>query len=146
MKTLTASFNSDTWEEKPADLIADSASASGLKLVHCSSTRTFKGAITGQGVAYYTMVYHTGEGGTCVYSGMMYFQGKLEGKEEGEAIFVTSGTYSTADGPAAAWYLDEKSGSGGFKGLSARGGYKMAPGAMESHDYRSMEAWLEVVG
>lgn len=83
----------------------------------------------GTGVAEYVMVYHPSDATdahamTASFAGLMVFKGTLDGGEPGEVTFVTTGKYDkTAD---AQWVVDEKTATGGLKGIKGTGGYSSA--------------------
>lgn len=88
------------------------------------------------------MVYHPASPGvtdphamTASFAGLMYFKGSIQGSEEGEAVFLSTGSY---EGSAkATWHIDEKTTSGGLIGLKGfSGGYDTAN--------KGTEAWLDL--
>ncbi|KIO32340.1 hypothetical protein M407DRAFT_108293 [Tulasnella calospora MUT 4182] len=113
----------DGWEEAP---ISDSVGS--LKITRVRTTRTFAGRLTGKGLAEYVMVYREAPPGvtdphqmTAKYVGIMVFKGTLDGGKEGEAHFTVDGLY---DGTATAKLIvDEKTCSGGLKGLKGEAKY-----------------------
>lgn len=113
-----------------------------MKITRLRSDRVFAGEsnrMQGKGVAEYTMVYHeNGETDphkmTASYAGLMHFTGTIDGGEEGEIVFMTTGTYDK--GVEASWIVDSKTGTGGLKGLKGKGGY--------ASKGREAEIWLEV--
>lgn len=89
---------------------------------HISSDNTFSG------VAFYKMVYHPNDSadkhaGTATFTGLMYFDGEIEGKGKGTIVFKSTGTYGS-EGAICEWESDPKTGTDGLAGLSAKGGYK----------------------
>ncbi|KAG8850451.1 hypothetical protein FRB96_009696 [Tulasnella sp. 330] len=113
-----------------------------MNITRCRTDRVFKGEsnrMQGKGAAEYTMVYHeNGETDphkkTASYAGLMHFTGTIDGGEEGEVVFITTGTYDK--GVDASWTIDPKTATGGLKGLKGKGGYT-STGMMA-------EYWLEV--
>lgn len=99
--------------------------------------------MVGSGVAEYTMVYHPAAPGvtdphamTASYTGLMYFKGSIDGSDEGEAVFLCSGSY---EGEAkASWHLDEKTTTGGLAGL------KRLSGGYVSKGMKGAPAWLDL--
>jgi len=91
------------------------------------------------------MIYHPTPAGsvpttekhamTASFAGLMHFTGSISGSPEGEAVFVTKGTFEgTAD---AEWVLDERTASGGLEKIKANGGYS-------SKGITATQSWLHV--
>jgi len=138
---IKATFDTDSWDETPIVLTPDSP----LKMTRVRTSRKFTGSMEGNAITEYTMVYHPAPAGsaastephamTATFAGLMHFKGTINGSPEGEAIFVTKGTFEgTAD---AEWVLDERTASGGLKHIRAKGGYS-------SKGITATQSWLHV--
>ena len=132
-----ALFDTTSWDEKP---IADAGSP--LKITRVRTERTFTGQLEGKGVAEYVMVYHPSDPSvtdphamSASYSGVMIFQGKLDGSEEGEVVLITAGTFEGA--AIGEWVVDEKTATGGLKGIKGKGGYN-------SKGMTGTEVWVDL--
>ncbi|CAE6426374.1 unnamed protein product [Rhizoctonia solani] len=126
-KSIKALYHTVNWEEKPV-----SEEGAPLKITRVRTERTFSGAMTGTGIAEYTICYHADGScaeGTCSgmptssYTGICHFKGSIDGSPEGEVIFIVeNGKFTGA--AEADWIIDEKTAIGGLKGLKGKGGYK----------------------
>jgi hypothetical protein len=66
----------------------------------------------------------------------MHFKGTIDGSEGGEVVFlVQEGSYT--DAARAEWVVDEKSATGGLKGLKGRARY-------ESRGMKDCQAWFDL--
>jgi len=124
-----------SWKEDPV-----SDTGSELKISHVRTERTFDGRLKGKGVAEYLMVYHPSEETdphkkTATYTGLMVFVGSLDDGEQGEATFVTNGTYAGL--PVASLTIDPLTATGSLTAIKRPGGYRF------SGEAKTMEIWFE---
>lgn len=135
-----------SWDETPLEF--PESFTTTIKMTSVRNERKFTGALNGKGkldiitfkeplylirqssfagVAFYKMVYHPNDStdkhaGTATFTGLMYYDGEIEGKGKGTIVFKSTGTYGS-EGAICEWESDPKTGTDGLAGLSAKGGY-----------------------
>ncbi|QRV84598.1 hypothetical protein RhiJN_12614 [Ceratobasidium sp. AG-Ba] len=125
---LKATFVTTTWDET---VVSGEDTPTQIKRVR--TERKFSGAMEGLGIMEYVMCYPYSKcpagqlagKPTFTWQGICHFRGTIDGSPPGEVILLTTNG-SFVETAEAQWTIDEKTGSGGLKGLKGRGGYNHA--------------------
>jgi hypothetical protein len=138
---IKTGYKTTGWDEKDVTI-----ANSSLRITRVQTPRKFEGKeMEGEGVAEYVMVYHPAPPGTemhkmtASYTGLMHFTGTINGSEKGAVVLLANNGVFAEGVATAEWVIDEKTASGGLKGLKGKGGYSGtgAPAVL-------IEGWLDI--
>ena len=114
-----ATFQVKSWDEKPAQELAD-----GAKITRAVVKQTYSGIISGDSSVEYVM-FHRGDG-TAVFTGVEHIIGTVGGKS-GSFIIQHKGTFQ--EGTARSdWAVVSKSGTGELEGIEGNGSFSAGHG------------------
>lgn len=112
-----------SWDQKPYDEIGG-----GLKLTRARVTQTYRGAIDGEGVVEYLMIYR--EGGSANFVALERVIGSVGG-QSGSVVLQHSRTFEGGTAKSD-WMVAPGSGTEGLKSLRGMGSYVAVHGGRNS--------------